>query len=345
VEESILRRQTRRKIVKKSLSLFLVLFLSCLLVVACGKKAASPTAGSAKGEDMLSLFPKDTRGLIVIDVHRIMQTGPVTKAIQEGQNKQKYDEFVTETGIDPQKDVYFFAAGMMGDFNQKNPDGAAVINLKYDKAKILELVQKKRGELTTTEYNGVTVYQAPPGEDNKPVAGVFLDQSNILVGADAAVKKVIDVYQKKADNIWKNEQMPTLLKGMNTSAMVWGGMSIPPDALKQAASSNPMLGSFSDIRSVVLSFDFRDNNMLVEIKAMSPDPNKNKQMADALNGFKALGAGAAAKEPLVGELLNKIDISSAADNVKISASIPNDLLQSLGDKMKSKKAEPQQEEK
>jgi hypothetical protein len=331
--------------VKKSLSLFLVLFLSCLLVVACGKKAASPTAGSATGVDMISLFPTDTRGLIVIDVHRIMQLEAVTKAIQESKNKQKYDEFVLETGIDPQKDVFFFAAGMMGDFNQKNPDGAAIINLKYDKAKILDLVQKKRGELTTTDYNGVTIYQAPPGEDNKPVAGAFLDSSNILVGADTAVKKVIDVYQKKADNIRKSEQMSALLKGMNTSAMVWGGLIIPPDALKQAASSNPMLGAFSNIQSVVLSDDFRNDTLLIEIKAMCPDPDKNKQMADALNGFKALGAGAAAKEPLVGELLNKIDITSAADHVKIGASIPNELLQQLGAKMKAKKTEPEKEEK
>jgi hypothetical protein len=330
--------------VKKSLSLFLIIFLSCLLVMSCGKKAASPKAGSAKGEDMLALFPKDTRGLIVIDVHRIMQTEAAIKATQEGEGAKKYQEFILQTGIDPQKDVFFFAGAMMGDLSQKNPDAAAIINLKYDKAKILAEVQKKRGQLTTADYNGVTIYQAPPGEDNKPFAGVFLDESNILVGSDPAVKKVIDVYQKKAENVWKNEQMPVLLKGMNTSAMVWGGLVIPPDALKQAASQNPMLGSFSDIRSVVLSFDFKDNNLLVEIKALSPDAAKNKQMADALNGFKALGAGAAAKEPLVGDVLNKIDISSAADHVKISASIPNELLQSLGQKMKAKKPEQQQQQ-
>ena len=330
---------------KKSLSLFLIVVLACAFVVSCGKKVASPVAGSAKAEDMLSLFPKDTRGLIVVDVHRIMKTEAVAKAIKDKENDQKYQEFIQQTGIDLQKDVFFFSAGMMGDFTQKNPDGAAIINLRYDKAKILDVVAKKRGALTSADYNGVTVYQAPPGEDNKPFSGAFLDESNILVGADAAVKKVIDVYQKKAENVWKNEQMPPLLKGMNTSAMVWGGMVIPPDAMKQASSSNPMLGAFSDIRSILLSFDYKNEALLIEIKAMSPDADKNKQMADALNGFKALGAGVAAKEPLVGEVLNKIDISSAADHVKLGANLPEELLQRLGQKAKAKKAEQQQGQK
>src|SRR5512136_2820134 len=123
--------------VKKAMSLFLVIALSCLLGASCGKKAASPQAGSAKGEDMLSLFPKDARGLLVVDVHRIMQTDAAVKAIKDNEKNEKYIKFVQETGIDPQKDVFYFAGAMMGDLNQKNPDGAAVINLKYDKAKLL----------------------------------------------------------------------------------------------------------------------------------------------------------------------------------------------------------------
>jgi hypothetical protein len=206
------------------------------------------------------------------------------------------------------------------------------------------LVQKEGGELSQEEYSGLTVYRTAAGEEKKPMSFVFLDGSNILLGTDAAVRKVIDVYQKKADNIWKNENISALLKGMNTAAMVWGGFAIPPDAMKQASSQNPMLGAFSDIRSVVISFDYKDMNLLAEIKAMSPDAAKNKQMGDALNGFKALGAGAAAKEPLWGELLNKIEISSAADHVKISASLPEDLIKNLGEKMKPKKAEPETDE-
>jgi len=334
--------------VKKPLSLFLIVALACLLGAACGKKAASPQAGSAKGEDMLSLFPTDTRGLIVVDVHRIMLTEAAAKAIKDNEKNEKYLKFVQETGIDPQKDVFYFAGALTGDISQKNPDGAAIINLKYDQAKLLAMLQKERGEIATSDYNGLTVYQVPGGEDKKPFSGIFLDASNILAGSDAAVKKVVDVYQKKADNVWKNPEVAALLKGMNTSAMVWGGLAVPPDALKQASSQNPMLGAFSNIQSILLSFDYKDAALLMEIKAMCPDAAKNKDMADALNGFKALGAGAAAKEPLVGEVLGKIEIAAGSDNVKISARIPDELIERLKEKSKAKPAEPpagQQEEK
>ncbi len=131
--------------------------------------------------------------------------------------------------------------------------------------------------------------------------------------------------------------------------MVWGGLAVPPEAMKKATSQNPMLGAFASIQSLLLSVDYKNETLLLEIKAMSPDPAKNKEMADALNGFKALGSGAAAKEPLVGELLGKIQITGEPDSMKISASIPNDIIEKLKAKAAEKKAqtpaEPKQEEK
>jgi len=83
-------------------------------------------------------------------------------------------------------------------------------------------------------------------------------------------------------------------------------------------------------------------NVMAEIKAMSPDGDKNKNMADALNGFKAMGAMAASKEPELGELMNRIEIVSAADHVKISAVIPEALIESLGQKAMKQKEEGQE---
>jgi hypothetical protein len=316
-----------------------ILFAALLLVFGLSScaKATAPKAGSAQAADLLSLVPSEAKGVIVIDIRRIMQTDAAAKAIADNENKAKYDEFFQTTGIDPQKDVFYFVGAALGDLGQKDMEGVGLVNLKYEKEKLLALLQKERGEINTEEYSGLTVYKAAATGEKKPASGVFLDDSNILFGTDIAVKKVIDVRQKKTDNIWKSDALSSLLKGMNTAALVWGGFAIPPDAMKQASSQNPMLGAFSDIRFLTISFDLKN-------KAMSPDEAKNKQMADALNGFKALGAGAAAKEPQLGELLNAIEIGSASDHVKISATIPEALIQSLGEKMKVKKTEKEDEQ-
>jgi hypothetical protein len=321
---------------KKSTVIVLMIVCALFSALSCAK-ATAPKAGSAKAQDMLSLLPQEAQGVIVIDVNRIMQTAAATKAIAENKKKEDYEKFIQETGIDPQKDVFYFVGAVMGAIGPKTKDGVALVNLRYNKDKLLALLKKERGEIATTEYNGFTIYQVPEKDEKKPVSGAFLDDSNIIFGTDLAVKKVIDVSQKKAPNIYKSEQLPALLKGMNMAAMVWGGMMIPPDTLKQASAQNPMLGTFADIKSIVISFDYKNSNVLAEIKAMSAVEAKNKQMADALTGFKALGAAAAAKEPQLGELLNKIEISSTADYVKITANIPEDLIQSLSQKAKVEK--------
>jgi hypothetical protein len=80
---------------------------------------------------------------------------------------------------------------------------------------------------------------------------------------------------------------------------------------------------------VAMYFDYKNQNIVAEIMAMSPDPDSNKQVADALTGIKSFGAMAAGEKPEIGELLNKIEISSGADHVTIHAEIPEELIQKL----------------
>ncbi len=328
----------------KRITIIALVFTLILVGQMSCKKAATPVAGSAKATDLLSLLPIDSKGAVVVDVHRIMQTDFAQKSIAENEDKAKYDEFIQITGIDPQQDIFFFVGAIMGEIGKDVTLGAGLINLRYDKDKVMALIQKEAGEISQDEYGNLTVYKIVAGEDKKPMSFVFLDESNILLGTDAAVRKVIDVTQNKADNIWKNENISALLKGMNTAAMVWGGFAVPPESMKEVSSQNPMLGAFSDIRAIVISFDYKDSSLLAEIKAMSPDPEKNKQMGDALTGFKALGAGAAASEPMLGDLLNRIEITSGVDHVKITANLTEELIKGLSEKMKPKKAEEAPEE-
>ena len=68
---------------------------------------------------------------------------------------------------------------------------------------------------------------------------------------------------------------------------------------------------------------------MANIKALSNDAVKNKQIAEMLTGFKAMGAMLAVQKPDVGTLLDSIVISAADDHVLISANIPEELLQKL----------------
>ncbi len=353
----------------KKLAMFgIVLTMVVGAFVACGPKAGAPAAGAATAEDMVRMFPKEALGLLVIDVNRAMQTEAAQKMIANKDSAPKYQEFVKETGIDPQKDVYFLAGALIGNIDK--PEGTIILNAKFNKDALLAKIKEKGGELKESVYEGVTIYEIhppvktalpeeskapeaqgqeeakpvepqaeqPPAEKveapEKPGYGAFLSDSNIALGTEAGVKDVIDVLKGKKENVFKNAELAKLIKESNKKAMLWAALNVPPEAVKKMTESNPMLASLAGVNSLLLSFDYRDKAVQAEIKLMGGDAAKNKQIADFLTGMKALGGMAGSSKPSVGELMNKIEITSGPDFVSVKADIPEDLLNKLGEEAK-----------
>ncbi len=318
---------------KKTTAISLALLLILFSFISCGKKATTPKAGSATPDDMLTLLPMNAKGVFFVNVNQAMSIEAVDKTIRESKDHNKLQEFVMMTGVDPQKDIFYAAVAMTGDLGKKEEKGVAIINLKYDKEKIVTLMKEKVAEeedveLTESDYSGMTIYQASGGKD-EDVAFAFLDDSNIVAGNDAEVKTVIDISQKKADNVYKNQALSELLAKTNKDSLFWGAILIPSDAVGQATAENPMLSNLKDLKAATMSFDYKNMSMIAEIKLMSTNAEKNEQIAKMLDGLKAMGGMMAAQKPEIGELLNKIEITSTEEHVKVYASLPQELLEKL----------------
>jgi hypothetical protein len=311
---------------KKNLMIGFVILMAIGLV-ACMEQG-SIKAGSATGKSMLQLFPADTRGVVIIDVHRALGTDAVQNALKDEKARQKYEEFIKMAGLDPMKDIYILAIGIQGAPTDKQPHGAVIINLKYNKDMILAKLKDKAKNVREETYNGVTIYSGVeagmPGA--MAPAGAFLDDSNIVLGSAKSVKAVIDVYQKKAGSVLKSDAMKGLLKAVNTSAVAWGAVIIPQDMLKLQAEKNPMLKDLVGLTGLTVSFDYANRTLTAEIQGLGGAKEQNKTLAEKLTALKGMGTLMAGQQPVVGELVNKIEISSSADGVKIYASIPGELL-------------------
>ena len=368
---------------KKIVILAIVVATVLFAFVACGPKGGVPVAGSAKAEDMLALFPKTSLGFMVVDIHRAMQTEPANKMIADKDNNARYLEFIKETGIDPQKDIYLLAGAMMGDLQQPNPDGAVVVNARFNKDTLLAKLKEKGGEIKESVYEGITIYEIKepaakpaveqgeveekgetegqesaeneaqkastekPKTEEKPIYGAFLSDSNIALGTEGGVKSVIDVIKNKTENLFKNDKLAGLIKQSKKDSMFWAAMAISQEAAQKITSGNPMLSSLDGIHSLLITFDYKNKAVLAEIKALTKDEAKNKQIAEFLTGLKALGGMASTEKPEVGELMNKIVITSGADFVSINADLPEELLNKLGEDAKKMmpKTEGSKEEK
>jgi len=300
--------------------------------ISCGKKPATPKAGSASVDDMLSLVPDDAMGVIFVDFHGAMSTEMANKTIKEDKNYKKYQEFMEKTGIDPQKDVYFVTVAVIEGMEKEKAKAAAMINLKYDREKLLNLAKQKAAEedqeVLEEDYNGITIYSWTQ-KKGEPPNFVFLDNSNIIAGDKVGVRSCIDVLQKRKENVFKNKELTDLIENTEKEALVWGAILIPEEAMSEAAAQNPMLSNLKAVKATSMSFDYKNKNLIAEIKVISSDETKNQQIADLLNGVKAMGGMISAKKPEVGELINKIEITSKPDHVKIYASIPEELINRL----------------
>lgn len=316
---------------KKIIILVLALTMALILVTSCAKKG-----GAVTGEGLLAYLPKTTNGVIVMDIGRIMSTDVAAKAIKEDKGFEKYREFVQKTGIDPQKDLHWIAVGLTGELSGKSTEAAVIVNMTYKKDDLLAKIKAEAPKLQETTYAGATLYTVPEEEGKKPAYVTFLDDNNIAGGSEKAIKSVIDIQQKKAESALKNEALAGILKGVRKDAMVWCAFAVPPDAMEMAASQNPMMANLKGLYGLTMFFDYKNKGLIVEIKGLNKDEAKNKEIQTMLDGLKAMGAMASTKEPSLGEVLDKIAITSGPGDITISANIPEDLLNKLKAKAEEK---------
>lgn len=329
---------------KKFTDIGIAIIFALFFFVSCEIKTSAPEAGKAKAEDMLSLVPKDALAVFFINFHRAINLEIVDKLIKEKDTLEKYQEFVETTGIDPQNDIYFVAGAITGEMEKDKQEGVGIINLKYDRDALLAVIKEKtekEQEFKEEDYNGFTIYNFK--ENDEEGCFVFLDDSNIAAGNKGDVKSVIDILQKKEESILKDEAFSALFAKTNKEALFWIGAVIPPEVTSKISEENPMLSIFEAVNAVSIYFDYTNKNIITEINLMSSDEIKNQEMADSLNQLKTMGSMIQIQDLNLGELLDKIEITSRPDHVKIYATIPEDLPKDLINKLKMKKPEEEKE--
>ncbi|MEE8376822.1 MAG: hypothetical protein V3R45_00495 [Candidatus Aminicenantaceae bacterium] len=313
---------------KKTITFLAVVFVVIAGFTSCGKSEV-PKAGNAQAENMLKLLPANADGVFFIDLARAMEMEFARKEITEDEDIQA---FIEQTNIDPLTDIFFLAGAVTQKENEEDKEKvAAILNLNYDKNNILALIREKAQEegqeISETEYEGYTIYGM--WEDDKEVSLAFIDESNILVGDKTQTQAIIDVILKKTDNFYSNEILANLVSKTDKQAILWGAIHFAPESLAEMTADNPMLQDLKNLKAASISFNYKNQAILADIKLMGGDETKNKSLADFLTGIKGLAGIMAAEKPEIGVLMNAITITSGPEHVQISANIPEELLNSL----------------
>ncbi len=312
-----------------------------LALISCQKMQTAAKVVPDKAEDMLRFLPGSVNAVFFVDFHTGINLEFIDKIIEDEENYAEYQEFVTKTGIDPQKDVYYLATAMRGNLESQQRDVVAIVNLKYDRDALLAALQKeaeKDGETIEEEaYNGFVVYSGNGKEKDKTGSFTFLTGSHVALGTTAAVKSVIDVVEKKEENVLENKAFTALFARTDRYTLVWGGVIVPPES-RSLIAANPILSGLENVTAISAAFDYKNENIILDLKLIGDDPIKNQELADRINGFKSLGAMIQIQDLSLAELMDRIEITSASDHVRIYASIPQSLPETLLDKLKLEKS-------
>jgi len=335
----------------KKLTIFVIVFIFALFTfISCEMTSTAPGAGKAKADNMLRLLPKDVLAIFFINFNKAINLEIVDNLIKKNIDSEffkkltDYQEFMNKTGIDLQKDVYFIAGAITGELEEDKQEGVGIINLKYEKDSLLAFIKEtseEGTEFTEEDYNEFTIYNYK--EKDEEGSFVFLNDSNIAIGNKENVKSVINISQKKEESILKDEAFSALFAKTNKKALFWIGAVIPPETMSEIKGEAQMLSMFESVNAVSIYFDYQNVNVITEIKLMSSDEVKNQEMADSLNQYKAMGAMIQVQDLNMAELLDKIEITSGPDHVKVYASIPEELPKILIEKLTTGKPEEDKE--
>lgn len=322
-------------------------------LISCQGGPFGKATSSAQAEEMLGFLPKDVAAVFFIDVQGILTIESVEKLFTKKTEEEEFEKYtdyqklIDMAGLDIKKDVYYVAAAMKAGKGKKDEWAVGVVNLQYDKDKLLSFIEtrnKEEGnELIEEEYNGFTLYTEKKEDEEGSFA--FLNQSHIVAGNAVLVKSVIDVFQKKEESVLKNEDLSALLKDTDKSALFWGSVLIPPEVTSELAKEMPMASNLESIQAVSLSFDYRNRTIMAEIKLRGSDPIENQEIADNLIGLKEMGAMITIQDFNFAEVLDRIEITSAPDHVRIYASYPDDFFNDFMSKFTLKDTEEDKIEK
>ena len=328
---------TKKKMLALTLSLAVM-----LLAPACKKKAP----GQLGSEALLAMLPEGPVMLVSFNLQQLASLDFFDKMIKEDWQKsakagrafKDYQDFKQQTGIDLQKDLYASVIAIYGGFGSENPDIVGIINMKYDPAKLLSVFRDKQVITAEETYRDRPMYtlKTEEAEKSKDMRLTFLNKASVAFGSPLQVKKAIDLELKEGKSVLKTAAVMKYAEKMDKNSMFWLVVGSIPDKMKSAPAGGMMPVDLSQAEAFTAFVDFKNKTLAGELRLISQNEQGNKQIADMLNGLKALGAMGSAKEPELGQLLNAIQLTSASDHVKLSFSISEELMNKLGAKAKEK---------
>lgn len=296
----------------KHLVLGLVVLSLIFAGLNCGKKGEE--LYNYVPEDVFMIFTLDFQAFTQLDQYKDLST-TFAKQFKEAATDKKFETFMKDADIDLERDLSKATLVMSGT-SMQNPKAAAIIAIAYKKEKFMTALKNSGAQVTEKTYNDVPLLIIKDKSKEASVLG-FIDQAHLVVGMEDMVQKVIDAGKGKIKNVHANKKMEKFLKIASKGHVIATNFLIPAELKGKKGPLAQMPLSLDKLESFIITI----NNQSMAFRALCPDAEENKKIADFLNGLKAMTAAAQPKsdrEKKSIEMYRSSSIEASEDEVRIT---------------------------
>lgn len=289
--------------------------IPCLLLFGLALAGCSGRRGPI--DPSLSVFiPPDTVALVGVRMDQLRAT-PIYRKLEGRKSLPRFDEFRTDSGFDPGRDVRELLLAA---------DGENTLAIAHG---VFEA--KPPGGLPTTGYRGYTLL----AKDSRAVI-VFLDRSTALGGAPEMVRAAIDQYKSGA-----RRAPPDLLaraQSVSGDAQIWavvsGWKGLGRDRLSEMGNAGNLDRVLRSLHAASLTVDLR-SGMHAAATGECPSELEARTLAEQLGGLAgAARIGVRAGQTELLRALDGIRVAQEGRSVKLHIDIAPDLTDKLLDKIR-----------
>jgi hypothetical protein len=265
----------------------LIAMMICVVLLTSGVLYGQEKEISFDNNKVLSLLPKGTGFVLMIDMKRIIDSSLYKQIAEKEEIQQKYKAYKESSGIDLQKDVDRIVFFMAEESDESHNCSIFIFIGRLDKDKIISAKTNSSISIKEEIYRNEKIYFFVPKLGLYNNGWVFMN-GLIAIGDFTKVeieylKRFIDSYYGEGGNIKNNQGFINLIKEANQADMVWGA-GFWPEFYKEEAAGSPYGNGFATIDSIILSANI-DKELEFSVKFKCTNEEGAKNLDDAIKGI------------------------------------------------------------
>jgi hypothetical protein len=290
-------------------------------------------SASRSGPSELSYVPADAAVVAFANVREVMDSQLRQRLKQVLPQEQGQKEFEQATGIDIEHDIDYVVAAMTAAGTSdlpNNTNGLVVARGRFNTTQLETLAREHGG--VVEDYKGKRVIKASelkdaldvpetPKRHHPPVMLAFLEPGLVAIGSETAIRSAIDA-QLSAHSITSNNEMMELIADIDLGNNAWavGRFDAIANQAKmpaEIASRLPAIKTFAVMTHI-------DGGVAGSLRAETRDDPSAENLRQVVQGLLALGR--MSNDPKAMALLNSLQLSGTGKTVKLSFSVPSEVL-------------------